>query len=69
MEIELVKWDSEFFGFKTGRVQIQAGPDFDPVLFRKSAMAQGYELVYVVKSESPLSAATIREGSMELMDI
>lgn len=69
MEIELVKWDSEFFGFKTGRVQIQAGPDFDPVLFRKSATAQGYELVYVVKSESPLSAATIREGSMELMDI
>jgi len=69
MDIELVKWDSEFFGFKTGKVQIYSEAGFDPVLFRKSALAQGYELVYVMKSESPFSAATIREGSIELLDI
>lgn len=69
MIINYLSWDTEFFGFKTGKIEILDENDFDPMGFIEQALDEKYELIYVFKYGAMLTWQTISKASIELVDI
>jgi len=69
MKIKKLVWDSEFFGFKVGKVTIYDDQDFNPIEFKKKVQNENYELVYVFKYSTMLSWQNIIKADLEMMDI
>jgi dTDP-4-amino-4,6-dideoxy-D-galactose acyltransferase len=69
MKIEKLTWDTEFFGFNVGRVTIYNENDFHPLEFKKQAIEENYELVYVFKYSEMLSWQKVIKAELEMVDI
>lgn len=69
MNIEFLKWDSDFFGIKIGKLIINEEVSFDPMLFKKQVNEECYELVYVFKFNKMLEFEQITETELALVDI
>lgn len=69
MKIEYLKWDSDFFGIKIGKCIINDETLFDPILFKKQAKEENYELIYVFKYNKMLEYEKVVEGDLALVDI
>lgn len=68
MGIEKLEWDSAFLGIKTGKFIINEN-DFNPLLFKKEAKDNNYELIYLFKYQTILSNEYLIKGELDLMDI
>lgn len=69
MTIDKLKWDTEFFELKIGRVVIYDESEFNPLEFKKQAIDENYELIYVFKFAEMLSREKVIEAELELVDI
>jgi dTDP-4-amino-4,6-dideoxy-D-galactose acyltransferase len=69
MNIEILGWDSDFFGVPVGRLTLSDDEGLDTVEFRRKASAEGLALVYVMKLQRMLPARLAAEAGLELMDI
>jgi N-acetylglutamate synthase-like GNAT family acetyltransferase len=69
MEIQYLSWDTDFFGIKIGRIEILDENDFDPFKFKEQALDEKFELIYVSKFGSMLTAGAIYIGHLELVDV
>lgn len=69
MKIEKLTWDTEFFGFNVGIVAIYDEDDFHPLEFKKQAINENYELVYVFKYSEMLSWQKVIKADLEMVDI
>jgi len=69
MIINHLKWDSDFFGIKIGKIDIYDENDFDSKLFKSIANEERYELIYVIKYFSIFSKKKSLNGEIELFDI
>ena len=69
MRIEKLTWDTEFFGFNVGRVTIYDEDDFHPLEFKKQAIDENYELVYVFKYSEMLTWQKVIKADLEMVDI
>lgn len=69
MKIEKLNWDTEFFGFNVGRITINDENDFRPLEFKKQALDDNYELVYVFKHSNMLSCEKVIKADIEMVDI
>lgn len=68
MQIEKLTWDTEFFGFKVGRVTIYNEEDFHPLEFKKQAIDEKFELIYVFKYSEMLSWEKVIKADLEMID-
>lgn len=64
MEIERLKWDSEFFEYEIGKVIINKNQGFDFDLF--STLAQPFKLVYIF-SEEKLNCNSIKSVDQKVL--
>ena len=69
MIIEQVKWDSDFFGIKIGKITVYDEADFDPNLFKQEAIDNNFNLIYIFKFQTLLSVKSVLNADLELMDI
>jgi dTDP-4-amino-4,6-dideoxy-D-galactose acyltransferase len=69
MRIEKLSWDTDFFGFNVGRVTIYDEDDFHPLEFKKQAIDENYELVYVFKYSKMLTWQKVIKADLEMVDI
>jgi|SRR5665647_882076 len=69
MKIQYLNWDTEFFGIKTGKIEINDEKDFNPIEFKELAIVEKYELIYVFKYRTMLTLETINKANIELVDI
>ena len=47
MDIRVLQWDSEFFGLRIGRVNLQTKTDVEQLLSRHKELKQQFDLLYV----------------------
>ena len=47
MDIRVLPWDSEFFGLRIGRVNLQTKADAEQLLLRHKELKQQFELLYI----------------------
>lgn len=69
MEIEILEWDSEFFGKKIGRLIILHDNEFNPVHFKDLVNEGNYCLVYIIKYQTILDNEKIIKAGLDLVDI
>lgn len=69
MNVELLEWDTDYFGIKTGKVEIMDESFFHPESFKEMALDENYELIYVFKYGGMLSWEKAIKANIELMDI
>lgn len=50
MTIRRLDWDSDFFGLRIGRVDLQSKEDVDNLTFMQDALSKEYDLLYVFDS-------------------
>jgi len=69
MEIEHLPWDSDFFRKKIGKVNIPVLGHFDSCAFKKNAVKENYDLIYIFKYDNILNQQDISIANLELVDI
>jgi dTDP-4-amino-4,6-dideoxy-D-galactose acyltransferase len=69
MEIEILNWDSNFFGLKIGRINITSDIEIDWQLFKEKAINGKFELIYVFKYQKMLPWEATLKGNLDLVDI
>lgn len=69
MKIQFLEWDTNFFGVKTGKLEIHDESNFDPLVFRQRSIEEKYKLVYVFSYGKMLPWGKAITASIELMDI
>ncbi len=69
MQIEYLPWDSDFFGFKIGRLEIDGNQRLDPISFKKQAIKDNFKLVYVFSYGKMLNWKSANMADVELVDI
>lgn len=69
MKIKLLEWDTDFFGIKTGKVEISNNSEFNPSEFKKLLIKEKFHLVYVFSYGSMLPAEVVSKGNIGLLDI
>ena len=69
MIIQKLDWDTEFFGFKIGKVTIPEEGVFDWSAFKAEAKAENYNLIYVFKTQSVLPNDILLNAHLDLVDI
>ena len=69
MGIQYLDWDTNFFGIKIGRVELNEKSSFDPLVFRERALDEKYELIYVFKYGAMVDWGSAIKAEIELMDI
>ncbi|KAF0236569.1 MAG: TDP-fucosamine [Prolixibacteraceae bacterium] len=69
MVIEFLKWDSEFFGIKVGKLTIYDDMDFDPFLFKQQSNDEKFKLVYVFKFQKMLPWDKVLKADLHFVDI
>jgi N-acetylglutamate synthase-like GNAT family acetyltransferase len=69
MKIHYLNWDTEFFGIKTGKIEIIDENDFNLLEFNDQALLENYELIYLFKYGKMLSRDKMSKSSIELVDI
>lgn len=68
MIIEVLKWDSEFFQKKIGKLVILNNNDFEPDPFVEKATREKFELIYIFKINSELKWDHVLKAKLELVD-
>lgn len=69
MPIELLAWDSGFFGLRVGRITVEPQEPFDPRGFVEEARDGRYDLVYLTAHQHLLPWSCTSAAEIELMDI
>jgi dTDP-4-amino-4,6-dideoxy-D-galactose acyltransferase len=69
MTIEYLEWDSNFFGFKIGKIGVLPNTEFDWVRFKEVANNEKYELIYVFTFQNMLPWKDVLVAELELVDI
>lgn len=67
LTIQHLKWDSEFFKLRIGKVVIESAYDFSTLIERKEHIRSLYDLVYVFSTEKIARVSEIDKG-IELVD-
>lgn len=62
-------WDSDFFGIKIGKMEIQNAKTFDVKLFKKCYKMEEFDLIYLFVNGGMLSKQQIFDANLELIDI
>lgn len=69
MKIEFLKWDSDFFGLKIGKLDVTNLKDFNPIEFRSQAKSENFELIYVFSFNELMNIDLILQSGIELVDV
>ncbi|WP_458628872.1 GNAT family N-acetyltransferase [Winogradskyella sp. PC D3.3] len=69
MIIENLKWDSDFFGLKVGRLTILDNSVFNLDDFLKKVKDDDYDLVYVISYDKMLQNQSLLKANLNLVDI
>jgi hypothetical protein len=69
MKIEHLEWDSNFFKQKIGKVNINVDDEFNWQSFKKTAVDEKYDLVYIFKMQKMLSEEVVMNSKLDLVDI
>lgn len=69
MSIQFLEWDTNFFGIKTGKVEIFGESEFNPSEFKQKSLEDRYELIYIFKYGTMLPGSKIIAANIELVDI
>lgn len=69
MKIEYLKWDSDFFNLKIGKLEVINESDFNKKEFLIQARDENYDLIYIFKYNSCFVDQSIFESNVYLIDI
>lgn len=69
MKIEILNWDSKFFGIKIGKVSLSQDIEFDWRSFKEAAIAEKFELIYIFKFQNLLPQEIVLKAELDLVDI
>lgn len=69
MKIEYLKWDSDFFNLKIGKLEVINESDFDKNEFLLQARDENYDLIYIFKYNSCFINPRIFNSNINLIDI
>lgn len=69
MIIQYLDWDTNFFGIKTGKVELFDESEFDSLTFKQKSLEEKYELIYLFKYGKMLSWEKAITSNIELVDI
>lgn len=69
MKIEKLNWDSDFFGLKIGKININQDDDFQLERFNEIVNNEKYELIYIFKFNKILPKEIVFGANLDLVDI
>jgi dTDP-4-amino-4,6-dideoxy-D-galactose acyltransferase len=69
MTIEELKWDSEFFGIRIGRITNSNLKNFDAKLFNEQVQDERFDLVYVINFGEMLPWKSVSQANLDLVEI
>ena len=69
MKIEMLNWDTDFFGLKIGKIILMQYDEFDWIKFKELADKEKYELIYIFKFQKMLPYDFVLKAKLDLVDI
>jgi GNAT superfamily N-acetyltransferase len=66
--IDYLKWDSDFFNLKIGRIEVSNKLKFNKLDFSKSDI-MSYDLVYLFSYDGPINSESFLPNRLDLVDI